>query len=130
MSEAVSAIEPTSSVEKSGIGAFIRNSIDELKAQEANIHESFAEGLRPDGHLMKLPDHVSDQFKRWENTFTSPEDKALVSEVKRKVIEMSESNSAYIRERVDGNTEKIRLELAMKAVSKTTQGIQQLLSAQ
>jgi hypothetical protein len=130
MDIAISAVGNATRSDGAGLGGVADNIVNALKAQEAKISDTFVEGLRPDGHLMKLPTHMTDQFKKWEEAFTSPEDLALVAGVKGKVIEMAQLNSEYIQTTIERKAEKVRLELAMKAVSKTTQGIQQLLSSQ
>ncbi|SCZ61802.1 hypothetical protein [Epibacterium ulvae] len=103
---------------------------ESIESHENRIRKSFEVGLADDSPLMSVPDHVKAQFERWDNTFNLPEDKALVEKVKRQVLELTNSNRDYVREKVIDNAQKAKLEMAMKAVSKTTQGIQQLLSAQ
>jgi hypothetical protein len=126
----IGAIEAVGKVRHSSLEALMRGMVQELEAQERKFHESMFEGLKPDGELMTIPTYVQDQFKKWDETFTSPEDRKLVSEVKDKILEIIGNTQDYISERVHENSNKFRLEVAMKAVSKTTSGIQQLLSAQ
>ena len=126
----IGAIEAVGKVRDSSLEALMRGMVQELEAQERKFHESLFEGLRPDGELMTIPTYVQDQFRHWDETFPSAEDRKLVGEVKNKILEMIGNTQDYISERVHENSNKFRLEVAMKAVSKTTSGIQQLLSAQ
>jgi hypothetical protein len=123
-------VDSTLSVQGSGIDTMMRNIAREIENQEKKFRATFVEGLRPDGDLMGFPKHIQDQFKKWDETFTSPEDRKLVAELKNKIIEITTNTQDYIGERVRENSNKFRLEIAMKAVGKTTSGIQQLLSAQ
>ena len=126
-SNAVGAVNGTS---ESGIGRFAETVIDSLKEHEQRISDRFGDGLRADGPLMKMPDHISERFTVWESTFHTPEDLKLVAEAKRMMNDMYSNTSQYIADQVESKTKKVQLELAMKAVSKSTQGIQQLLSSQ
>lgn len=125
--QAVGAIEKGG---ETGIAGFATNVIESLKEQELTISDSFREGLRPDGHLLKMPDHMTERFRVWEEKFTSPEDIAKVAEVKQQVTAMMGATADHVVGQIERKTQKVQLELAMKAVSKTTQGIQQLLSSQ
>ncbi|MGL6209786.1 MAG: hypothetical protein ACRC14_08160 [Paracoccaceae bacterium] len=124
---AISAAVPPERDGIVGIGAQIA---DSLKEHEAGFRKSFVEGLDPSGDLMRRPGYLREQFQRWDETYTSPEDRAMVDTLKRKVLEMAEVTSQNIRDKVRDNSERLKLELAMKAVSKTTQGIQSLLQSQ
>lgn len=114
----------------SSLEALMRSTLQELEAQERKFHDSIFEGLRPDGELMTIPSFIQDQFRKWDETFTTAEDRKLVGEVKNRILDVIQNGQEYIQERVHENSNKFRLEIAMKAVSKTTSGIQQLLSAQ
>ncbi len=115
---------------ENGLASFASNAIQSLKAQESEIADSFYEGLRPDGELLKVPEHITQRFRVWEENFSSPEDLAKIAEVKQRVTTMLKGTDDYIVSQVESKTKRVQLELAMKAVSKTTQGIQQLLSSQ
>ena len=114
----------------SELGNLWNSMIEGLRAQENDIRSGIAEGLRPNGDLMGVPDHIRDQIKTWEEAFTSTQDRKLVQELKAKIYEIHASRDAYVASQVESKTERFHLELAMKAASKTTSGIQQLLSAQ
>ncbi len=101
-----------------------------LQQHEADIRNSFVEGLAKDGELSGIPDHVKKQFEIWDQTYTRPEDRKLVEELKSRIMEISASNEGYIRDAAQKKTSRFQLELAMRAANKTTSGIQQLLSAQ
>ncbi len=124
-SNPIGAVEPTS-----GLAGFASNAVQALKKQEQAISDGLTEGLAKSGPVMKMPDHIKERFRVWEDTFDSPEDLARVAEVKQRVTAMMESTTDYVASTVERKTQKVQLELAMKAVSKSTQGIQQLLSAQ
>jgi hypothetical protein len=115
---------------ESGLAKFATNAIQSLREQEENIADSFYDGLRPDGQLLKVPEHITERFRVWEESFSSPEDLAKVAEVKQRVTTMLEGTADYVTSQIESKTKRVQLELAMKAVSKTTQGIQQLLSSQ
>jgi hypothetical protein len=124
------AVGSITEVRESGIAGFASHVVQALKQQELKIADSFQEGLRPDGLLLKMPDHITERFRVWEESFSSPEDLAKISEVKQKVTGMMDGTSEYVTSQVETKTKRVQLELAMKAVSKSTQGIQQLLSSQ
>ena len=118
------------SAEARGFSTLANQVMERFQYHEDRIQQSFAKGLEPNGELTGLPDYVKQQFKRWDEEFTRPEDLALVRVLKQKVQALHESNVNYIRDQVRVKSDSLRLETAMKAVSKTTQGIQQLLSSQ
>lgn len=130
MSDAISAISSQTPASTGGLDSFARNAMAALEREEGKIRQALDQGLAPSGPLMSMPRHVQDQFTRWENEFTSPEDLKMVDRIKKRVTELTAENQSYIRDRVSENSDRLRLELAMKAVSKTTQGLQQLLSSQ
>ncbi|OED49569.1 hypothetical protein AB838_05770 [Rhodobacteraceae bacterium (ex Bugula neritina AB1)] len=116
--------------EDTGVPGIAKNFSETLQGYEQHIIGDIEKSLAPDSAIQKLPKHVQDQFKTWDNHFTDPESRALMESVKKKIIEMHGSNQDYIREKVKSNADKIRIEFAIKAISKTTNGIQQILSAQ
>lgn len=124
------AVGSISTVRETGLAGFASSIVHSLKQQELVISDSFHEGLRANGPVMKMPDHMTERFRVWEESFSSPEDLAKVAEVKKRVTAMMESTSNYVASQVESKTKRVQLELAMKAVSKGTQGIQQLLSSQ
>jgi hypothetical protein len=101
-----------------------------LRQHEESIRSSFAEGLKRNGDLSGIPDHVRRQFEVWEATFTGTEERKLVEALKRKVTDISLSNEAYVRDQAQQKTARFQLELAMRAANKSVSGIQQLLSSQ
>lgn len=128
-----SAISPISSVEsagKSSITDMMAGLGQSLERHENTIRDSFSEGLAPNGDVMGVPKYIQDQFKTWDQQFTAPEDLARVADLKRKVLEINTANQDYIERKIGRNADKMQLELAMKAISKTTQGLQQILSSQ
>lgn len=127
LNNVVGNIEPT---QRQGLPGFTSRVIDSLKREEMAMSEAFSEGLRPDGSLMRMPEHMTDRFRKWEEMFSSPEDLAKIAEVKSRVTALMEGTSNYIRDTVERRTQRVQLELAMKAVSKGTQGIQQILASQ
>jgi hypothetical protein len=104
--------------------------LESIRNQENNIRADITEGLKPNGKLMGLPDHIREQFKVWDNTFTSGEDRKLVDALKQKIVALVQSNENYIVDQVQSKTSRFQLELAMRAANKATSGIQQILSAQ
>ncbi|MCU0910047.1 MAG: hypothetical protein MUE98_01470 [Rhodobacteraceae bacterium] len=130
MSSSISAVTSVTSQQSSGLDALMRDMARSIEEQEKAFRDSFAEGLKPGGELMGIPKHVRDQFKLWDETFTNPEERKLVAELKSRIIEISTNTQEYIGERVTQNAKKFQLEMAMKAAGKATSGIQQLLSAQ
>lgn len=126
----IAAIPSVKSAGPEGLAGFAENALKTLEKQELKFQESFVKGLDPGGDLLKTPKFLKDQFARWDQQFTRPEDIALVAALKKQILEISAINKDVIRDKVVENTERLKLELAMKAVSKTTQGLQQLLSAQ
>ena len=124
------AAQPSTIQETSGAPRISRSFSETLQGYEQLIIGDIENSLAPDSAIQKLPKHVRDQFKEWDNHFTDPELRALMEAVKKQIIEMHGSNQDYIREKVKSNAEKIRIEFMIKAISKTTSGIQQILSAQ
>ena len=118
------------SQDEAGVPGIAKKFSETIKGYEQHIIGDIEEALSPGSEIQKLPKHVQDQFKQWDNYFTDPESRALMESVKKKIIEMHNSNQDYIREKVKSNADKIRIEFAIKAISKTTNGIQQILSAQ
>lgn len=101
-----------------------------LRNQEGRIRTGIFEGLKPNGDVLGLPDHVREQFKVWDATFTNAADRNMVNQLKQKIMAITQSRETYVTEQVQSKTARIQLELAMRAASKTTSGIQQILSAQ
>lgn len=124
------AIGAVNEVRPSGIAGFATNVVESLKAHELNIERAFNDGLLENAKDRNMPAHIAERFRVWEQSFTSPEDLAKVSEVKQRVTEMMRSTSDYVTSQIERKTQTVQLELAMKAVAKGTQGIQQLLSSQ
>ncbi|MDC0659467.1 hypothetical protein N6L27_15810 [Leisingera sp. SS27] len=116
--------------EEAGVPGIAKNFSETLKGYERHISGDIEKSLEPGSAILKLPQHVQDQFKKWDDQFTDPETRALMEAVKKKIIEMHNSNTDYIRDKVKSNADKIKIEFAIKAISKTTNGIQQILSAQ
>lgn len=123
----VTSVEPTGS---SGMTRMLESLGNSIEHHESRIRGSIIDGLDPNGDVMGIPKHIKDQFASWDAQFTAPEDRKLVEDLKNKVMEITTANQDYIRGKVERNADKMQLELAMKAVSKTTQGIQQILSSQ
>jgi hypothetical protein len=126
----VVAVGAVSGSERSGIANFAESAMEALKQHEDNISDSFREGLNPGGAIMKVPDSVMSRFKAWESAFTRPEDLAMVAAVKQKTLMAMRETADYVAEQAEKKVDRVRLELALKAVSKTTQSVQQLLSSQ
>jgi hypothetical protein len=101
-----------------------------LRTHEESIRSSFVEGLRKNGELSGIPDHVRRQFEVWDATFTGTDERKLVEALKRKITEIAASNEDYIRDQAQQKTARVQLELAMRAANKSVSGIQQLLSSQ
>ncbi len=116
--------------ETHGLAGFGAQLADSLKSHEARFRKSFVEGLDPAGDLMRTPGYLREQFQKWDETYTRPEDRAMVETLKRKVLQMTEITNDNIRDKVRDNAERLKLELAIKAVNKATQGVQSLLSSQ
>lgn len=127
ISNPIGSVDPA---QRQGLPGFASQVINSLKREEMALDEAFSESLRPDGSLMKMPEHMTERFRKWEEMFSAPEDLAKIAEVKGKVTAIMEGTSNYIRETVERRTQRVQLEIAMKAVSKGTQSIQQILSSQ
>lgn len=127
MSTNISAVQGPN---PSGMSRMLETLGNAVEHHEARIRNSFAEGLNPNGEVLGIPKHLKDQFASWDAQFTAPEDRKLVEDLKARVLEITAANHDYVRGKVARNADKMQLELAMKAISKSTQGIQQLLSSQ
>ena len=130
ISGAAPAAQSATVQETAGVPGISRSFSETLQDYEQFIIGDIETSLAPYSAIQKLPKHVRDQFKEWDNHFTDPELRALMETVKKQIIEMHRSNQDYIHEKVKSNAEKIRIEFMIKAISKTTSGIQQILSAQ
>ncbi len=106
--------------------------IDTLRQQEQRIVGDIASAVDLSSPLMRLPEPVREQFRRWANDSVNhtPEQARLLQVAKNKITELYGDNRDYIRNKVNSNADKIRLELSIKAIGKTVSGVQQLLSSQ
>lgn len=124
------SVDAVQGSEPSGLAKFSSSVIEQLQEQENYLSVSLKDGLKKDGDLQKMPAHMTESFRRWEETFTSPEERVLIANVKRQVVEIMNESAAYTEDAVGRKSERIQLELAVKAIAKVTQGVQQLLSSQ
>ena len=114
----------------SGLENLARSLSDQFATQESYVTDKIRESVKPDSHLMRLPTHITDQFDEWDAKVKTQAEAELIEAVKKKILAVHEMRTDYIRDKVNSNAEKMRLEFSVKAISKTTSGIQQLLSAQ
>lgn len=123
-------VEAVSDKEKSGIATFANSAMKSLQEHEDYIADSFQDGLNRNGNIMKVPPYLMERFKMWEEHFTTPEDLAMVAAAKKKTLEALRETSDYVAEQAEKKVDRVRLEIAVKAVSRMTQAAQQVLSSQ
>jgi hypothetical protein len=113
-----------------GLNGMVDQLVRSLRQQEESITGDIREALDPSSPLMTLPKPIQEQFKQWDSLYNSPEEIKLIQEIKRKITEMHSTNQGHIQNKVRSNAAKLHLEFSIKAISKTVNGVQQLLSAQ
>ncbi|MFK4064096.1 hypothetical protein [Brucella anthropi] len=109
--------------------------IQTILAQKMRDHDAYIIGelddaLQLKGPLMSRPRYISEQFQKWSLQIDNPEQLALLRLVQRKMDTMHKNNRDFIKKKIQSNIQKVQLELSLKAMSKTTAGLQQLLSSQ
>ncbi|QPC44317.1 hypothetical protein HW532_17400 [Kaustia mangrovi] len=132
MSMSFTLIAPQAERQATGIDGLQDRLVDTLRQQEQSIIGDIDSAVDLSSPLMSLPEPVREQFRRWANDpqYQTPEQARLLQVTKNKIIELYSDNRDYIRNKVDSNADKIRLELSIKAVGKTISSVQQLLSSQ
>ncbi|MCY1740495.1 hypothetical protein [Ensifer sp. SL37] len=103
---------------------------ESLRSQEEGIVGSIKGALDPSGPLMSLPKPVLEQFRKWDQQFTDPDQIKMIETVKHKILELHAERREVVRSEVESKADRLRLDLSLKAISKTMAGVQQLLAAQ
>ncbi|MCP1846095.1 hypothetical protein ACVIHI_009126 [Bradyrhizobium sp. USDA 4524] len=109
------------------IGQRLANAV---RQQEDDIAKTFQAVLDQSSPLLNIPTPIQEQFKQWDKYLRTPEEREAALAIKKKIVNMYSENSAYIRQKTQHGIDKIQLELAVKAISKTINSAQQLLSSQ
>ncbi|MEL6218232.1 MAG: hypothetical protein AAFR79_07160 [Pseudomonadota bacterium] len=117
-------------VAESHIDKFFSDAIAQMKQRETKMRESFSAASDPDSAIMRMPDHVVQEFKRLDNAAKTPEDRALVERFRRGVTETFEANRDFYRNKMESKLDTLQTKLGSQFVSNTVKGVQQLLSSQ
>jgi len=125
-------IAPKVEHQAAGINGLQNHLIETLRQQEQWIIGDIEKALDLSSPLMSLPEPTQEMFRRWKNNAQqqTPEQQQLFRVIENKVMELHNDNRDFIRNKVAQNADKIRLELSIKAISKTVSAVQQLLSSQ
>ncbi|MEM9147440.1 MAG: hypothetical protein AAGC57_14710 [Pseudomonadota bacterium] len=117
-------------VADSHIDKFFGDAIEQMKHRETKMRESFSAASDPDSGLMRMPDHILQEFKRLDDAVRTPEDRALVARFKRGVTETFEANREFYQNKMEAKLDTFQMKVGTQVVSNTIKGVQQLLSAQ
>ena len=101
-----------------------------LEFHETKIRGDIASGTDSFNAAVRKHPHLEDLLKRLDTTLENPNERKLLQTLKQRVMEVHMSKSDFMSEQINTKSDRVQLELAIKAISKTTSGIQQLLSAQ
>ena len=115
---------------QSGLVRMAEDVQSKLSGMDDYITGHLREVTKPDSTLMALPKHLTAQFARWDAADKTPEQHKMYDTLKRKLIEMHETQANLIKSKVESNAEKMNLEFSIKAIGKATTGMQSLLSQQ
>ena len=111
------------------IGAFDRV-VNAFQDQEGRLHRNLGDAVRPNSQDDKLSKFLEQTFRNLQGKFTDPIEQQTFRMVRSEMLASQHSNSEHIRKKITAGIKDIQLELSLKAASKTSQGLQQLLSSQ
>lgn len=101
-----------------------------IRQHEESITNELGEVLSSSSPLLTVPKPIQDEFKNWDARLRTPEEHQAAKAIRDKIVEIYGENAAHIQDKVRNNISRVQIDLAIKAISKTMSGVQQILSSQ
>ncbi|WP_176086017.1 hypothetical protein [Martelella sp. HB161492] len=101
-----------------------------LKATENYMVGDVSQALNPNNGLVRLPLPTEQMLNRMESQATTPEQRKIFETIKKNTLDIHARQNDILEQSFSRNIASQKIQLSLKAVSKTMAGIQQLLSSQ
>lgn len=115
---------------ENSLDRFFTGALQAMKTQEERMRGGLMSAADPNSALMRMPEHMREEFRRLDDAAKTTEEKELVARFKKGVTETFEANRDFYRDKLESKVASVEMKIGVQMVSNTVRGVQQLLTAQ